>query len=124
PTTTCRRNSPSASAATTANGARPAASSGGWSTSTGCGFWSEVWRKGWDSNPRYPCRYAGFQDRCLKPLGHPSTDRPAVNRAGGLALLGTPSQWCNAATLARAGRLSYPGFACRGEQPALSRCGT
>jgi hypothetical protein len=30
------------------------------------------WRKGWDSNPRYPCRHAGFQDRCLKPLGHPS----------------------------------------------------
>ena len=33
---------------------------------------SRVWRKGWDSNPRYPCRHAGFQDRCLKPLGHPS----------------------------------------------------
>jgi hypothetical protein len=31
------------------------------------------WRKGWDSNPRYPCRHAGFQDRCLKPLGHPSS---------------------------------------------------
>lgn len=31
-----------------------------------------VWRKGWDSNPRYPCGHAGFQDRCLKPLGHPS----------------------------------------------------
>ena len=30
------------------------------------------WRKGWDSNPRCPCRHAGFQDRCLKPLGHPS----------------------------------------------------
>ena len=30
------------------------------------------WRKGWDSNPRYPCGHAGFQDRCLKPLGHPS----------------------------------------------------
>src|SRR3954471_18523918 len=30
------------------------------------------WRKGWDSNPRYPCRHAGFQDRCLKPLSHPS----------------------------------------------------
>ena len=28
---------------------------------------------GWDSNPRYPCGHAGFQDRCLKPLGHPST---------------------------------------------------
>ena len=32
-----------------------------------------AWRKGWDSNPRYPCRHAGFQDRCLKPLGHPSS---------------------------------------------------
>src|SRR3954469_23826638 len=31
------------------------------------------WRKGWDSNPRYPCGHAGFQDRCLKPLGHPSS---------------------------------------------------
>lgn len=30
------------------------------------------WRKRWDSNPRYPCGHAGFQDRCLKPLGHPS----------------------------------------------------
>ena len=27
---------------------------------------------GWDSNLRYPCGHAGFQDRCLKPLGHPS----------------------------------------------------
>ena len=33
------------------------------------------WRKGWDSNPRYPCGHAGFQDRCLKPLGHPSIRR-------------------------------------------------
>ena len=33
---------------------------------------SNAWRKGWDSNPRCPCRHAGFQDRCLKPLGHPS----------------------------------------------------
>src|SRR5450432_2436869 len=33
---------------------------------------TQFWRKGWDSNPRYPCRHAGFQDRCLKPLGHPS----------------------------------------------------
>src|SRR5690242_1816833 len=28
---------------------------------------------GWDSNPRGACTPAGFQDRCLKPLGHPST---------------------------------------------------
>ena len=27
---------------------------------------------GWDSNPRDPFRPAGFQDRCLQPLGHPS----------------------------------------------------
>jgi hypothetical protein len=27
---------------------------------------------GWDSNPRMACAIAGFQDRCLKPLGHPS----------------------------------------------------
>jgi hypothetical protein len=30
------------------------------------------WRMGWDSNPRYAHTYGGFQDRCLKPLGHPS----------------------------------------------------
>jgi hypothetical protein len=29
-------------------------------------------RMGWDSNPRRACTLAGFQDRCLKPLGHPS----------------------------------------------------
>ena len=27
---------------------------------------------GWDSNPRDPCGSAGFQDRCLQPLDHPS----------------------------------------------------
>src|SRR6266576_5157736 len=51
------------------------------------------WRKGWDSNPRYPCRYAGFQDRCLKPLGHPSkplislTETNSEERAKSLLLL-------------------------------------
>ena len=30
------------------------------------------WRMGWDSNPRGACTPAGFQDRCLQPLGHPS----------------------------------------------------
>ncbi len=30
------------------------------------------WRRGWDSNPRRTRALAGFQDRCLKPLGHPS----------------------------------------------------
>ena len=31
------------------------------------------WRRGWDSNPRWAFTHAGFQDRCLKPLGHPSS---------------------------------------------------
>ena len=30
------------------------------------------WRTEWDSNPRDACTPAGFQDRCLQPLGHPS----------------------------------------------------
>ena len=34
--------------------------------------WNICWRKGWDSNPRYHCWHAGFQDQFLKPLGHPS----------------------------------------------------
>src|SRR3977135_1284341 len=29
-----------------------------------------VWRRGMDSNPRYPFGYAGFQDRSHQPLGH------------------------------------------------------
>src|SRR5579875_3459362 len=31
-----------------------------------------IWRRGWDSNPRATCAAAGFQARCLQPLGHPS----------------------------------------------------
>src|SRR5207248_7057171 len=30
------------------------------------------WRRRWDSNPRWSCPHGGFQDRCLKPLGHSS----------------------------------------------------
>jgi hypothetical protein len=30
---------------------------------------NENWRRVRDSNPRYPLRYAGFQDRCHQPLG-------------------------------------------------------
>lgn len=32
------------------------------------------WRMGWDSNPRNAHTFAGFQDRCLQPLGHPSKE--------------------------------------------------
>jgi hypothetical protein len=38
-------------------------------------------RTGWDSNPRYRCRYTGFRDRLLQPLGHLSCTR---FRAGSL----------------------------------------
>ncbi len=33
------------------------------------------WRRGWDSNPRATLAAAGFQDRCLQPLGHPSDQK-------------------------------------------------
>jgi hypothetical protein len=35
------------------------------------GTWS-VWRRGWDSNPRYGFPYTRFPSGRLKPLGHPS----------------------------------------------------
>ena len=42
-------------------------------TEAGC----KLWRKGWDSNPRYHCWHDGFQDRFHRPLGHPSASDPA-----------------------------------------------
>jgi hypothetical protein len=35
-------------------------------------------RMGRDSNPRWTFAHAGFQDRCLKPLGHPSSFVPGI----------------------------------------------
>ena len=29
-----------------------------------------AWRRGRDSNPRYPCEYAAFRVRCFQPLSH------------------------------------------------------
>ena len=44
--------------------------------SDGLGWlWMSMWRRRWDSNPRYRFRYGGFQDRCLKPLDHSSVGR-------------------------------------------------
>ena len=37
-----------------------------------------LWRRGWDSNPRYPCRYAAFRVRCIRPLCHLSGCRSAL----------------------------------------------
>ena len=36
------------------------------------------WRREWDSNPRWYRYHAGFQDQCLKPLGHLSVFRCVV----------------------------------------------
>ena len=62
---------------------------------TAGGSCAMAWRKGWDSNPRYPCRHGGFQDRCLKPLGHPSAERHGLSKAGqggeGLFANGVPA---------------------------------
>ena len=33
---------------------------------------AQEWRRGWDSNPRYPQGYNGFRDRPVRPLRHPS----------------------------------------------------
>ena len=34
-----------------------------------------MWRRGWDSNPRYGLSpYNGLANRRLQPLGHPSTN--------------------------------------------------
>src|SRR5258708_2843685 len=35
-------------------------------------FQASDWRRERDSNPRYPFRYSGFQDRLFQPLTHPS----------------------------------------------------
>ena len=37
-----------------------------------------LWRRERDSNPRYPFRHNGFQDRRFQPLTHPSTGTGAV----------------------------------------------
>ncbi len=42
-----------------------------------------IWRRGRDSNPRYPFEYAGFQDRSHQPLGHLSMYPRALFRLYG-----------------------------------------
>src|SRR3546814_1342336 len=45
-----------------------------------------LWRRGWDSNPRWASTHASFQAWCLKPLVHPSLGgRAASGTAGQLA---------------------------------------
>ena len=65
-----------------------------------------------DSNPRYPCEYAGFQNRCLKPLGHSSGRQaeptpPGAKASGNFALSALIVAGTSAAP-DTAGRLRYP----------------
>src|SRR5437899_2433411 len=72
------------------------------------------WRRGWDSNPRWACTHGGFQDRCLKPLGHlsavgelsratPSCARRAVNQAGLNRVFPSSLRCCEEGALGMAG---------------------
>src|SRR5690348_12003330 len=45
----------------------------------------EGWRRGRDSNPRYPCEYAAFRVRCFQPLSHLSTSRRGAALRGPLS---------------------------------------
>ncbi len=60
----------------------PALGTGGAETYGALGSGRIAWRMGWDSNPRGGCPPGGFQDRCLKPLGHPSPSSMSTLRGG------------------------------------------
>jgi len=61
-------------------------------------------RRGWDSNPRYRCRYTSFPGWPIQPLLHPSGSGgtrkcyPAKGKAGGALLSG--SRWMEGASAA------------------------
>src|SRR5271170_3802284 len=38
----------------------------------------EWWRRGWDSNPRYPYGYSSFRDCPLQPLAYLSAGTPKI----------------------------------------------
>ena len=46
-----------------------------------CEFRDSLWRRGWDSNPRYPYGYNGFRDRPIQPLSHLSTPDSGFRRS-------------------------------------------
>ena len=81
---------------------------------------------GWDSNPRKACTFGGFQDRCLKPLGHPSSAgflrlrglrskrHVALRRVCPTAGDGRPAARRRAAAACRASIMASPGAPSRG----------
>ena len=104
---------------------------------------SNRWRRGRDSNPRYPFGYAGFQDRCHQPLGHLSADttivperHPSILPAQSLGrdldsehsrsplISPPPDCWSQRSFRERPERVFRPGFCRRRCRPLLpvSRC--
>ncbi len=82
------------------------------------------WRMGWDSNPRGGFPPAGFQDRCLQPLGHPSgCDR--LNRVrGGCKGVSFGSRGGQDALGRGRGLLAHVMSTCRlGRVPVANRAG-
>ena len=63
------------------------------------------WRRGRDSNPRYPCEYAAFRVRCFQPLSHLSAGLVRAKPAGRCAV-------CSQAGVKGQGRM--PGTRSRG----------
>src|SRR3954463_11205392 len=78
------------------------------------------WRKGWDSNPRWTCAHASFQDWCLKPLGHPSGSAlhgakatPFASFAAAVAFAsGKPQNFNAVFTTRESGRLASRSSGC------------
>ena len=40
--------------------------------------WNNIWRREWDSNPRYSRPYTGFRDRRFRPLSHLSVSSQII----------------------------------------------
>ena len=51
-----------------------------------------AWRRERDSNPRYPFRHSGFQDRLFQPLTHPSASVAAVLALSSASLQHVPRE--------------------------------
>ena len=45
-------------------------------------LFNDLWRRGWDSNPRYGCPHNGFRDRPNRPLWHLSDPGAGAGHAG------------------------------------------
>ena len=89
-----------------------------------CSTLCERWRRGWDSNPRYPCRHNGFRDRPDRPLWHPSAGAQ-IRARGREGRTIAKSRHGSSDRTPKAGRIDpnparfrHPGRACAGPAAA------